>query len=128
MPMYDKGKVLTGLAIFVAIVTFPVWYDLVHAQHVPKLDKPTLSKKCVADIAYMRTSHMVLLDNWRNEVVREEKRKMIDVEGKPYAKSLQMGCMKCHPDQKKFCDECHTYADVDPFCWDCHFQPQKETK
>lgn len=127
MPMYDKEKVITGLAIFVIIMTFPVWYNLVHAQHVPKPEKSTVAKKCVVATSEIRTSHMVILDDWRNEVVREEKRKMIEVEGKQYVKSLQLGCMTCHPDQKKFCDECHTYAAVDLFCWDCHFQP-KETK
>lgn len=128
MPMYDSKNVITGLAIFVVIVTFPVWYNMVNAQHVPQPEKSTVSKKCIADTAYMRTSHMVVLDNWRNEVVRDENRKKIEVEGKQYVKSLQLGCMQCHPDKKKFCDECHNYASEDPFCWDCHFQPKKETK
>jgi len=125
--MYDRGKVVTGLAIFVIIMTFPVWYNLGATQHVPKPDLPKDVKKCVGTSAYMRTSHMVVLNQWRDEVVREEKRKLVEVEGKQYVKSLQLGCMKCHPDRKKFCDECHTYTAVDPFCWDCHFQP-KETK
>lgn len=125
MPMYDRGKVLTGLAIFVIIVTFPLWYNAVHAQHVPKTELPKDVKHCVGTSAYMRTSHMVVLDNWRNEVVREDNRKLVEVDGKQYTKSLQLGCMKCHPDRKKFCDECHTYAEVDPFCWDCHFQPKE---
>lgn len=127
MPMYDKGKVLTGLAIFVIIMTFPVWYNLVHAQHVPKPVLPKDVKQCVGKLDYMRTSHMQVLDTWRNEVVRTENRKMVEVGGKQYTKSLQLGCMVCHPDRVKFCDECHTYAAVNPFCWDCHIQP-KETK
>jgi len=127
MPMYDRGKVLTGLAIFVMMVTFPVWYNIVSAQHVPKPEKPKDVKKCVLPTDEIRNRHMVVLDDWRNEVVREENRKLIEVEGKQYTKSLQLGCMVCHPDRKKFCDECHTYTAVDPFCWDCHFQP-KETK
>ena len=127
MPMYDRGKVLTGLAIFVIIMTFPVWYNLVHAQHVPKPELPKDVKKCVGTLEYMRTSHMQVLNTWRDEVVRSENRKLVEVGGKQYTKSLQLGCMACHPDRKKFCDECHNYAAVDPFCWDCHFQP-KETK
>lgn len=123
--MYDRGKVLTGLAIFVIIMTFPVWYNLGATQHVPKPELPKDVKKCVNTSAYMRTSHMVLLNEWRDEVVRDENRKLIEVDGVQYKKSLQMGCMKCHPDRKKFCDECHTYTAVDPFCWDCHYQPKE---
>ena len=125
MPMYDQGKVLTGLAIFVIIVTFPLWYNAVNAQHVPKVELPKDVKHCVGTSAYMRTSHMVVLNDWRNEVVREDNRKLIEVDGKQYTKSLQLGCMTCHPDRKKFCDECHTYAEVAPFCWECHFQPKE---
>jgi hypothetical protein len=74
----------------------------------------------------MRTSHMKLLDDWRDEVLRDGDRTPIEVDGVKYEKSLMNGCMKCHEDKKKFCDECHTYASVKPYCWDCHFLP-KET-
>lgn len=127
MPMYDRGKVLTGLAIFVIIMTFPVWYNLVSAQKAPIPEKPKDVKKCVGTLEYMRSSHMQVLNTWRDEVVRLENRKVVELEGKQYVKSLQLGCMVCHPDRKKFCDVCHTYAANAPFCWDCHFQP-KETK
>lgn len=126
MPMYDRGKVLTGLAIFVVVVTFPIWYNLVHAQHVPVPLLPKDVKQCVGKLDYMRTSHMELLNTWRDEVVRSENRKVIEVGGKQYVKSLQLGCMTCHPDRQKFCDECHTYAAVNLFCWDCHFQPKEK--
>ncbi len=29
--------------------------------------------------------------------------------------SLQNGCMKCHSNKKKFCDECHNYMAVKPY-------------
>ena len=38
-------------------------------------------------------------------------------------KSLQNGCMKCHTSKVKFCDTCHEYASVKPYCWDCHLAP-----
>jgi hypothetical protein len=40
--------------------------------------------------------------------------------------SLQNGCMQCHSNKKKFCDECHNYLSVKPFCWDCHIQPAEK--
>ena len=122
--MYDTGKIITGLIIFTGLMTFPIWRGV--AGNVPKPEKPTMSRDCVADIQYMRTSHMQLLDQWRDAVLRDGDRAMVTVDGKQYKKSLMLGCMKCHSDKKKFCDQCHTYASVKPYCWDCHFVP-KET-
>jgi len=39
--------------------------------------------------------------------------------------SLQNTCMECHSNKSKFCDQCHTYAAVNPFCWECHIQPEE---
>jgi hypothetical protein len=25
--------------------------------------------------------------------------------------------------KKQFCEECHTYASVKPYCWECHVVP-----
>jgi hypothetical protein len=33
--------------------------------------------------------------------------------------------MDCHSNKSKFCDQCHNYVDVDPFCWDCHIEPKE---
>ena len=38
---------------------------------------------------------------------------------------MRQHCMKCHTNKEKFCDECHTYAAVKPYCWDCHIQPKE---
>jgi len=123
--MYDAGKIIPGLILFLALMTFPVWYNGGDAGSAPKPKKPTDVQKCVRSADYMRTTHMQLLNDWRDEVLREGKREMIEVDGVKYAKSLQMGCMKCHNDKKRFCDECHTYASVKPYCWDCHFPPKE---
>ena len=124
--MYDSGKVITGLAIFVTIVILPIWYNAVGGDgHIPNPQKPTKSKQCVQATEYMRTSHMVLLNDWRDEVVRTGQREYQIVDGVKYQKSLQNGCMNCHESKAKFCDECHTYAAVKPYCWDCHVQPKE---
>lgn len=123
--MYDSGKIITGLIIFVGLMTFPIWRGV--EGKVPKPEKPpTGARQCVKDTQYMRTSHMVVLDEWRDEALREGKREKIKVDGQEYMKSLMLGCMKCHTNKTKFCDECHTYAAVKPYCWDCHIAP-KET-
>lgn len=123
--MYDRGKIITGLVIFVALMTFPIWYNTGSAGPLPNLEKPEGKKACVAEISYMRSSHMVLLNEWRDEVLRDDKRDMIEVGGEKYERSLMLGCMKCHTDKKKFCDQCHEYTAAKPYCWDCHFPPKE---
>ena len=38
-------------------------------------------------------------------------------------KSLTLECLSCHSNKDKFCDECHEYLKVKPYCWDCHIIP-----
>ena len=81
--------------------------------------------------AYMRTEHMQLINLWRDSVVRDMNRQYVSTtNGKRFNMSLQNECMRCHSNKKKFCDECHNYLAVKPFCWDCHIQPKEkeETK
>lgn len=127
--MYDSGKVITGLIIFVLIMTFPIWYNHGVAADVPKAELPKDQKKCVLPLKEIRPYHMKMLNQWRDEVLRDEDRSVFLLEGKKYQKSLQNTCMQCHVSKKKFCDICHTYAAVTPYCWDCHLEPiEEETK
>lgn len=123
--MYDSGKIITGLALFVLLMLFPIWYNAGGTGHVPVTEKPVGKKQCVADTQFMRTSHMQLLNDWRDQVVRTGKREYQVVAGEKYEKSLQNGCMNCHTSKVKFCDECHTYTAVKPYCWECHVQPKE---
>ena len=72
---------------------------------------------------YMRTMHMDLLNEWREKVVREGER-FTFAAGKKMEMSLSKTCMNCHPNKDQFCDQCHNYLDVKPYCWDCHVDPQ----
>ena len=125
--MYDKGIIIPGLIVFVGLVTFPLWYGLGSAGgHLPNPEKPTNAKECVESTEFMRSSHMVMLNEWRDDIVRSGgTRKGTTADGTEYVRSLQKGCMNCHTSKKKFCDECHTYAAVKPYCWDCHIQPKE---
>lgn len=125
--MYNKRTVIPGLAIFVLFVTFPLWYNGLSAGPIPKPELPPGGEKqCVAPAAEMRDSHMKLLNQWRDEVLRDGDRVSVNVGGKEYRKGLQLACMQCHTNKEKFCDTCHTYASVKPFCWDCHLTPGQE--
>ncbi|MEW6262126.1 MAG: hypothetical protein AB1641_03520 [Thermodesulfobacteriota bacterium] len=118
----------------------------------PKLSaKAQAAKECVRPKADMKVSHMQVLDDWRTAVVRDHKRFFIPVKDKPgtfemdviqtalkekaertdqvglgrqMERSLQNNCMNCHDNKKDFCDQCHNYMSVTPFCWDCHVEPE----
>jgi hypothetical protein len=123
--MYNKRTIIPGLAIFVLFVTFPLWFNAFStASTVPKPELPPGGEKqCVASATEMRASHMALLNVWRDDVLRDGDRVAVTVDGKEYRKGLQMACMQCHTNKEKFCDSCHVYASVTPYCWDCHLTP-----
>ena len=120
--MYDKGKILAGLAVFLAMITLPFWYSAARGKAAAKADPvlPKTEKKCVEPRQYMRESHMELLNRWRDAVVREGRRIYIAQDGTRYEMSLHNTCMKCHAERAEFCDKCHTYVGESPYCWDCH--------
>jgi cytochrome c len=137
MKIYDGGKILIGLLVFVAIATFPFYNNIgkVNAKPDPKLDTPAIlqlpeqERKCVESKKFMRTEHMQLLNNWRDSVVRDGYRQYTsETSGKHFNMSLQNECMRCHANKKKFCDECHNYMAVKPYCWDCHIAPKEDEK
>ncbi len=67
-----------------------------------------------------------LVESWRRLVSGSDDHPPGDP-GKTYYKSLQVTCMDCHSNKTKFCDQCHNYMGVTPYCWDCHIEP-KENK
>ena len=124
--MYDSGKIITGLIVFLVLVTFPVWYNLAlgKTDAKPELKKVENQTQCVMDKEYMKAWHMDLLNQWRNSVVRTGDMVFASPNGKSYEKSLVNTCMKCHTAKSKFCDQCHNYAAVTNDCWDCHINPE----
>jgi hypothetical protein len=125
--MYDASKIVAGLAVFVVLATSPLWFNQISAASAdePELKAPPNgSTQCVESTDYMRANHMELLNQWRDEVVREDQRIYVStLNGKEYEKSLQKTCLDCHSNKSTFCDSCHTYTAVQPYCWDCHLVP-----
>ena len=123
--MYDKGKIIIGIIIFLALFTIPFWYSQVSGdadvEAYPEIATEA-GTQCVEDTDYMRAQHMDLLNDWRDEVVRGADREYISKEyGSTYDKSLTDTCLEqCHTNKADFCDECHSYVRVKPGCWDCH--------
>jgi hypothetical protein len=127
--MYDAGKIIVGLVVFVALATSPLWFNAVTAEapDAPEVQLPTNgSTECVESTEYMRSFHMDLLNVWREEVVRTGNRDYVStMSGKVYDMSLSRTCMDCHTNKAEFCDACHNYLAVSPYCWDCHVEPKE---
>ncbi len=132
MKIYNGGKIILGLIIFVGLFTFPFFYNIGKANVRPevKIDTPAINelkeKKCVESKEFMRAEHMKLLNDWRDSAVREGARIYVNSAGKAYTISLQNTCMHCHSNKKKFCDQCHNYMAVNPYCWTCHIAPKEK--
>ncbi len=129
----SKNMIIGGLVIFVIAALSPFWANAVFGDGAgapePELTgRSKIEKKCVLDKYDMRANHMSLLDDWRDSVVRDADRKYDAANGHSFNMSLSTGsnsCLGCHDDKTKFCDKCHTYASVDPYCWDCHTNPKE---
>jgi hypothetical protein len=124
--MYDAWKVILGIIVFIALFTTPLWLNALRSvpEGAPKLVYPEGYDRCVKDKEYMKSFHMDMLNAWRDEVVREDNR-FINVNGSRMEKSLTKTCMKCHSSKTDFCDKCHNYLGVSPYCWSCHVEPQE---
>lgn len=127
--MNDRFKIILGLVIFLILITFPIWYNVASgkAGYAPELEKPLNAVECVRETAYMTSNHMDLLNDWRDKVVREGERIDTDHHGKEIEMSLTRTCLGCHTNKDQFCDKCHDYLGVEPYCWECHIDP-KEVK
>lgn len=128
--MYDTKKIVTGLVLFLIVVTSPIWYNSVFgtATYVPELKIERDSKKCVERTDYMRRNHMELLKFWRDEVVRKGERIFRTSDGTEFEMSLSGTCLKCHKNKDEFCDRCHKYLGKSPKCWMCHNVPLEAKK
>jgi hypothetical protein len=127
--MNDKKLIIVGLVIFIAVALFPFWYNRGKAAPAPEVvltPQAKAAKVCVRSTEYMQAEHMQLLDVWREAVVREGKRVYVNPAGKEFNMSLSNTCLDCHSNKEEFCDRCHNYASVRPYCWDCHIDNPKE--
>lgn len=126
--MRDRPIIYVGLLLFLGFATLPFWYDLAGAVTTkgPQQKLPLNEKACVADVAQMKSSHMKLLLDMREQKVRQNHDTYAGINGKTYPVSLANTCLKqCHGAKADFCDRCHDYAGVSPTCWKCHLDPSQ---
>jgi hypothetical protein len=130
--MNDKKWIVLGLVIFLGLLSVPLWYNLLfRGDQAAPAPQPVLTEKakaagrCVMSTEYMTSNHMHLLDLWRESVVRKGEREFVNDQGKTFEMSLSNTCLDCHSNKTEFCDSCHNYASVRPYCWDCHIENPK---
>ena len=127
--MYNAKAVIIGIVIAVVVFTAPFWASFLGQEYTRTgISLPIEQKACVESTEFMRNKHMQLLNEWRDEALRNENRVYVASNGKNWAISLQNTCLKCHTDYKGFCNKCHVANSVDPYCWTCHLIPQGSTK
>ena len=128
--MRDRGKIVLGLADLPRAghrsrsgTTWPAARS--RAARDPVISPTGRDRAACADTAYMRAEHMELLDDWRDEVVRD---------GRPdlhrggrhggTTRASPAPAWAATPTRREFCDRCHDYLGVKPYCWDCHVEPK----
>ena len=94
--MYNKPMVLGGLTLFVGLVTFPFWYSQLGTTEEGHTHGGRPAGECVEATDWMRANHMLLLLQWRDEVVRDGERTYVNSAGKKFEKSLTNTCLGCH--------------------------------
>ena len=155
--MYKGGKIIASLIIFVGLLTIPFFYNMGKANSGPEIsfDTPAIQQsdgQCVESPEFMRANHMQLLNQWREEAVRNGQSEYINEQGKRFEISLQDTCLNCHSTEAEkvaktegmsnpalgtsnpafgspqFCTSCHDYNAVKPLCYSCHFEPKEAVK
>ncbi len=131
--MNDKKWIITGLIIFIVIMIFPFLKNIgktsTGADPVILEGLKETRGECVFPKDEMKAEHMQILDEWRDTVVRKGERVYMAASGKVFNMSLSTGensCIGCHSNKAEFCDRCHDYASVRPYCWDCHNEPKEK--
>ena len=128
----NKRNIVIGIVVFILVVTTPLWLNIGRGADAaaPEMSYDTTAIKamgddahCIYDAEYMRTHHMEILAQWKEQAIRDGNREFVAPDGTKYEVSLQNTCLECHSNYEDFCKKCHDYNDVTPNCWTCHVEP-----
>ncbi|MDA8155894.1 MAG: sulfate reduction electron transfer complex DsrMKJOP subunit DsrJ [Actinomycetota bacterium] len=129
--MYNGGKIILGLAIFVGLIAIPFIKGATGgtAQPNPSTDTPAIQKlavkQCIEPTTYMKANHMEILHKWMDAVTSGATNTTFTspTTGQAYPMALDT-CFGCHSNKKQFCDRCHNYMAVKLPCFQCHQDPE----
>ncbi len=140
--MYDSGKIIPGLAVFVLLITFPIWYNnfIGDAGAVQSAKYNTIAESHEAFEAMLQGMGIKFPNGARHSLSTQEMRathmnvlQRIHTTAKNYVpgkdeKKPTMSCLTCHSGSAEqpleVCNKCHASASVKtPDCWSCHTKP-----
>jgi hypothetical protein len=119
--IFNDNRAALTVVIPAVIILLPFGYSVV--QYVLARDahspQPFIERRdesyenCVKDTEYMRFHHWELLNEIREEFVRDGIRGDIRFDK----------CRECHPNRERFCNQCHKAVNLKPDCFGCHYYP-----
>ena len=97
--MRDRGWIFCGLLMFAARCS-PFRSGTCVAGRTrpaqPESVLPASEKQCVAPLGYMRASHMQMLLDWREDVVRRGDRRILRIQRQGLREEPDATCLGCH--------------------------------
>ena len=118
--MLDGGRIFGGIAILLVLSVGPVWVASVHARINGTPPVFANQGPCVEPRGVMLREHPRILDQWRQQAVRNGVRLYHASDGRALPASLTGGCLHCHQSAEGFCTPCHAETGVSLNCWSCH--------
>jgi hypothetical protein len=128
MKLYNGRIILPALGVFLVMMTYPLWRGMAARDAGFQSPPNPKGERCIEPKSYMRAQHPRLLARWRDEVVRENNRIYTARDGRTWEKGLKT-CVGCHGHTDALgksttaaaaCNDCHSYVNVKPDCWNCH--------
>ena len=126
--MYSTKWVILLIIAFLGVCFSPLIYNVSapgFELKPPELAKPE-GDHCIEDADWMEANHMDLLLEIRTHTIRDPGGRFY--ESKTYPGEIFYGtthqCFECHTSKADFCDKCHGYNGVKPYCWECHNTPE----
>ncbi|MEW6007035.1 MAG: hypothetical protein AB1595_02625 [bacterium] len=108
--------VIGGLIVFLVVFSFPFVLNVMGGRISDKIPEPEIKLpkgRCLKERNVMRASHMNLLKEARDKVVREGIRGSFTL----------TSCRECHKNRDEFCNRCHNFVGAKPLCFSCHYYP-----
>lgn len=125
--MYKGGRIIASLIIFVAVLSFPFFYNMGKANAGPEVDPQQLAYlQSIEPALNMTASHPQLFNQWRDQLVRDGKTVYINSEGKKIDINIEK--LAASGPSGQFCVSCHEYTAVKITCTSCHSGLEGATK
>ena len=88
--MYNAKAVIVGIVVLAVLFTSPFWMGYFGSDYTSTgVVLPKGEKSCIEDTDFMRAQHMRLLNEWRDEALRNENRIYVSAkDGKKWTISL----------------------------------------